>query len=589
MAAQDRHDRSWRIARFAALLAVLAVAVLFSATAVHAAGKSAVLVIDANTGRVLHESAADELRHPASLTKMMTLYMAFELIEQGRLSYQTKIKISAAAAATAPTKLDLDEGEEIALIDAIKALITKSANDMAVAIAEHIAGSEERFAALMTQKARRLGMTSTVFKNASGLPDDEQVTTARDMVTLALRLQDDFPHHYPLFATRTFTYNGETLQNHNSLLSNFEGTDGIKTGYTRASGFNLVSSVRRGGKHVVGAIFGGASAKSRDAAMRTFLSVGLVRASTVKTRKPAAPLVAQARPSQERKIGPVPTPRRIESPAQPIVTASAPTFTPAPVLPAPVPVAVEPTPEPVRPPAIEIARVRSVLVSPRTATPASAPVPLRGSTVPGAEDSIARADPSTPPRPANPAGDEPPSPPKRWTTASAGPIAPMHVAAPADRPSALSGEASGPGAPPSTLQAQAANLSRGEPPVAVAPSPFWQTSTSVPPAAPTRRPVQTGAGPATVATTSASAAAPGAFHIQIGAYQSQAEAEKRLASAREQAPGVLANRAPVTTQFKQGDKLYFRARYAGFDAKAAASACSELKRLKIDCFAMKAE
>ena len=188
--------------------------------------------------------------------------------------------------AVSPTKLDLEEGEEIALIDAIKALITKSANDMAVAIAEHIAGSEERFATLMTQKARQLGMRATLFKNASGLPDDEQVTTARDMVTLALHLQDDFPKHYPLFATRTFTYKDETLHNHNTLLSSYEGTDGIKTGYTRASGFNLVASVRRGRKHVVGAIFGGASAASRNAAMRTFLNMGLVKASNEKTRQP---------------------------------------------------------------------------------------------------------------------------------------------------------------------------------------------------------------------------------------------------------------------------------------------------------------
>src|ERR1700674_1561865 len=219
MAIQDRHGWSWRRIGVAALAAVLAFATPVTAPPAQAAGKSAVLVIDANTGRVLHASAADELRHPASLAKMMTLYMAFELIEQGRLSYQTKINISANAAAAAHTKLDLAEGEEIALVDAIKALITKSANDMAVAIAEHIAGSEERFAKLMTQKAHQLGMPATVFKNASGLPDDEQVTTARDMVTLALRMQDDFPKHYPLFATRTFTYKSETLHNHNTLLS----------------------------------------------------------------------------------------------------------------------------------------------------------------------------------------------------------------------------------------------------------------------------------------------------------------------------------------------------------------------------------
>src|SRR5207237_225452 len=289
-----------------------------------AADTTAALVYAADTGRAGAHSAADEPRQPASLAKMMTLYLTFELVEQGRLSYQTKIKISPNAAAAAPTKLDLAEGEEIALIDAVKALITKSANDVAVAIAEHIAGSEEKFAKLMTQKARQLGMPATLFRNASGLPDDEQVTTARDMVTLALHLQDDFPKHYPLFATRTFTYNDETLHNHNTLLSSYEGTDGIKTGYTRASGFNLVASVRRGRKHVVGAIFGGASAASRNAAMRTFLNMGLVKASNEKTRTPATPLVAQARTPPERKVvGAVPTPRRIERPAPQIVTAAA--------------------------------------------------------------------------------------------------------------------------------------------------------------------------------------------------------------------------------------------------------------------------
>jgi D-alanyl-D-alanine carboxypeptidase len=215
----------------------LAAAALPAAGVAHAeTKKSAVLVIDGNTGRVLHQSAADEPRHPASLAKMMTIYLAFELIEQGRLGYQTKIKFSANAAAAAPSKLDLEEGEEIALIDAIKVLITKSANDVAIAVAEHIAGSEEKFARLMTRKAHQLGMSATTFRNASGLPDDAQVTTARDMVTLALRLQDDFPKHYPLFATRTASYKNEEFRNHNTLLFHYEGTDGLKTGYTRASG-----------------------------------------------------------------------------------------------------------------------------------------------------------------------------------------------------------------------------------------------------------------------------------------------------------------------------------------------------------------
>jgi D-alanyl-D-alanine carboxypeptidase len=574
MAVLDRHDGSWRRCGAAALVAALAVAMHLMAPAAHAAGKSAVLVVDANTGRVLHQSAADEPRHPASLAKMMTLYITFELIEQGRLSYHTKIKVSANAAATAPTKLDLAEGEEIALIDAIKAVITKSANDMAVAIAEHIAGSEERFAKLMTQKARQLGMPSTVFRNASGLPDDEQVTTARDMVTLALHLQDDFPKHYPLFATRTFTYKDETLHNHNTLLSNYEGTDGIKTGYTRASGFNLVASVRRGRKHVVGAIFGGASAASRNAAMRTFLNLGLVKAATEKTRQSASLLVAQAQSSPARKIGPVPTPRRIERPARQIATAAA--AAPPPV--SAEPAAAQQTPEPPRSPAIEIARVRSVLVSPRAASPGSLPLQLRGSTAPGFEEVLARADLPTE-GPVNPAADQAPSRNPPWTTGAGGNL-PMHVtSASAERPALLPG-ASAPGAPPSTLEQQAANLERGKPSVA-APPPRAQHAVATPQPTPPDR--------WSARTAAATTAAPGGFHIQIGAYQSLVEAEKRLASVRELAPGLLGNRAPVTTQVKQGDKVFFRARYAGFEAKAAASACTELKRLKIDCLVMKAE
>ncbi|HKD57692.1 MAG TPA: serine hydrolase [Hyphomicrobiaceae bacterium] len=524
----------------AAILALLVLVAWPLTLPAHADGKSAILVVDANTGRVLHESAADAPRHPASLAKMMTLYLAFERIEQGRLSYQTKIRISANAAAAAPTKLELAEGDEIILIDAIKALITKSANDLAIAIAEHIAGSEEKFAKLMTQKARQLGMTATVFRNASGLPDEEQVTTARDMVTLALHLQDDFPRHYPLFATRTFTYRGETLYNHNTLLEDFEGTDGIKTGYTRASGFNLVASVRRGRKHVVGAIFGGVSATARNAAMRTFLSLGLVKASSVKTRQPGRLVVAQVAPQPARNIGPVPVPRRVERPGR--ETANA----------APPPAAA---PNEARQgPAIEIARVRTVRLSPGPVHPTTAERASSAAPLDEAERSRVRAA----------ADDGAPGPQPKWTTASAA-NPPGYATATSEMPAHSPGGASGLGATPSTLQAQAANLARGEAPILTAP--------------PSRVQPRLAAAPAPV----------GPFHIQIGAYQSLDEAQKRLASARKLAPGLLARRSPVTSEVKQGNKLFYRARFAGFEAAAAAGACTELKRLKIDCLVMKAQ
>jgi D-alanyl-D-alanine carboxypeptidase len=257
-------------------------------------GRHAVLVVDANTGRVLYERAADAPRYPASLVKLMTLYLVFEQIEQGRLTFASKVRFSANAVGQAPSKLDVEEGTEIDLIDAIKALITKSANDVAVALAERVAGSEERFVELMNRKARELGMTATVFRNASGLPDAEQVTTARDMIALALRIQAQFPKYYPLFSTRTFSWGGDTFRNHNTLLFSYRGLDGMKTGYTRASGFNLVASVRRGKKHVVAAYFGGYTAALRNAAVRARLDAGLAKASDHKTRRPVTPAVAQA-------------------------------------------------------------------------------------------------------------------------------------------------------------------------------------------------------------------------------------------------------------------------------------------------------
>ncbi len=256
-------------------------------------GRHAAMILDANSGAVLHAEDADEQRHPASLTKMMTLYLTFETILTGRLSMTDKIKISQEAANQAPSKLELEPGEEITVSDAVRALITKSANDVAVALAEKVGGSEKNFVRLMNTRARDLGMMKTNFENASGLPNKDQVTTARDMITLGLRLQDDFPNFYPLFATRAFSFNRGTYRNHNTMLNTFQGIDGIKTGYTSASGFNLVSSVRRGGRHVVGAVFGGSSAASRNGEMRNLLTRALTRASTVKTRKPAPSLIAK--------------------------------------------------------------------------------------------------------------------------------------------------------------------------------------------------------------------------------------------------------------------------------------------------------
>ena len=198
------------------------------------------IVIDAATGKVLHEDNADAQKYPASLTKMMTLYMIFEALDAGKITLSTNWKVSSHAASMSPTKLGLDAGEIISVRDVILGLITKSANDAAATAAEGLGGSEDRFADMMTARARRLGMSNTTFQNASGLPDPGQVTTARDMVRLSRALVRDFPHFYSYFSTPEFTYAGRRHANHNRLMNWYEGADGIKTGFIRASGFNQI-------------------------------------------------------------------------------------------------------------------------------------------------------------------------------------------------------------------------------------------------------------------------------------------------------------------------------------------------------------
>ena len=275
---------------FASLVACLALA-SNSATAAPYAD----IVVDANSGAVLHQTNPDAKRHPASLTKIMTLYLLFEQLEAGKLKLDSSLKVSSSAAEQSPTKLGLKAGSTIAVEDAIKGIITRSANDAAVVIAEAIAGSEDDFAALMTRKARTLGMSRTVYKNASGLPDDDQVTTARDQSMLGRAIQERFPKYYKYFQTRSFTFRGHSIGNHNHLLGRVDGVDGIKTGYIRASGFNLVTSLHRGNRYVVAVVMGGSSAGSRDARMRELISQTVTAASTKRTTTLVAELAAKSK------------------------------------------------------------------------------------------------------------------------------------------------------------------------------------------------------------------------------------------------------------------------------------------------------
>ncbi|NJM31192.1 MAG: D-alanyl-D-alanine carboxypeptidase [Rhizobiales bacterium] len=266
------------LSAFARCIAIAAFVLAFLAAGydhAEARPRLAAMAVDARTGKILYAKDADGLRYPASLTKVMTLYVLFQDLKAGRVKLGTKLRVSRRAAAMAPSKLGMKPGTAITVEDAIKALVTKSANDVAATIAENLASSEPVFASRMTKVARSLGMRRTAFRNASGLPARGQITTARDMAILSLRIQRDFPQYYPYFRLSSFVYKGRVIRTHNRLLGRFDGTDGIKTGYTREAGFNLTSSVRRGGKRVVGVVLGASSSGARNGYMMKMLSAAL--------------------------------------------------------------------------------------------------------------------------------------------------------------------------------------------------------------------------------------------------------------------------------------------------------------------------
>jgi D-alanyl-D-alanine carboxypeptidase len=306
--------------------------------------RDAAIVIDASNGNVLYERYADEQRFPASLTKMMTLYMLFEALQKGQVSLSTTMTASAYAADQDPTKLGLDAGDALSVEDAIKAIVVRSANDAAVVIAEHLGGSEMAFAQKMTAKARELGMTHTQFVNASGLPDEGQLTTARDLSVLSRHLITDFPQYYPYFHTLSLYWNGRSYEGHNSLLKFFDGADGIKTGYTRMSGYNLATSAVRRGTRLIAVVMGGQTAHYRDVAMAElledqFTKLGLGRPSpTVVAMSPLVPdddevaAAQRADSALEAKPEATPTaPAAPAAPASPAGTAPSDTIASAPV------------------------------------------------------------------------------------------------------------------------------------------------------------------------------------------------------------------------------------------------------------------
>jgi D-alanyl-D-alanine carboxypeptidase len=504
----------------------------------------AAIVVDANSGNVLHNTSADSLRHPASLTKIMTLYLLFEQLEAGKLRLDSRLEVSEHAAQQAPSKLGLRPGQTLSVEDAIRALVTKSANDAAVVVAEALGGDEETFARMMTRKARALGMSRTVYNNASGLPDEDQLTTARDQATLGRAIQDRFPRQYRYFATPAFVYGGRAMRNHNKLLGRVEGVDGIKTGYTRASGFNLVSSVRRGNRHIVAVVMGGSSGGARDARMRLLIEQQIASASTQRT-------IARIEESKDVAAVAAKTP---EPPVQPLLPLlPQPRFARADAM-GPVAIAIAPAAEAETPAAAvsqafvpQAAPVLSRQPKPGTAEPIN-PIKVKTITVKAGNVQTAMLVPLTGPAP----------------QAS---VAPPHFAK-----SAIVME---PATPPPGARPGVLGVLPAEAPQAPAqPATFEVASaTSV---------------PLTTASLSARSAHPrGAWIIQVGAFPKETEAQERLREAQSLARHFVAKAEPFTERVTKGNQELYRARFAGFDQDAAEAACRYFKRNDIACMAIR--
>jgi D-alanyl-D-alanine carboxypeptidase len=549
------------------------------------------IIVDGNSGAVLTSNNPDGSRHPASLTKIMTLYMLFERLEAGKMKLDTEMEVSEHASEQAPTKLGLRPGNTIKVEDAIKGLVTRSANDAAVVIAEAIGGDEGDFAKMMTRKARALGMTKTTYRNASGLPNDEQVTTARDQATLGRAIQDRFPRYYRYFSTSVFNYRGQAIRNHNRLLGNVEGVDGIKTGYTRASGFNLVTSMRRGNRHLVGVVLGGRSGGSRDAIMRNLLAENLEKGATRRTvaaiteRSPAdanadvAEAEAASRPTEMVQVN-----GAIAS-AEPAL-AALPAARPAPkpslmaaataALPPP-PAKVEPQAKPEPAPFTSgVIQTQQIAAIPGSAEPMK-PVKVRTVQVKAGPMKLASAGTS--------------QPVITSTVPTRSEIAETSSAVVAKAADTNKAEMARVEMPP-----QPANHGTGHGVLGVLPA-SSVASTSSQPATSQARTSQALAyadpAPRTVQENGAikpvaSASARSGWIIQVGALESEGEAKQRIDLARTKASGLLNKADPFTEPVVAKDnRKLFRARFAGLERDQAEAVCKTLKRVDISCITVR--
>lgn len=535
------------------------------------------MVVDENSGRTLYAVNENALRHPASITKVMTLYLLFEQLEKGRMTLDTPIEISAHAASQAPSKLGLAPGDSLSTEEAIKAIVTRSANDIAVAIAEKIGGDEPTFAEMMTRKARALGMTRTVYVNASGLPDDRQITTARDLTILGRAVEERFPRYFHYFSTHSFEFAGETIGNHNHLLGRIDGVDGIKTGYTNASGFNLLTSLHRDGRSIVAVVLGGRSAGARDAMMEQLLYQHYAQASVGRT----APMIAEASAPEPirvagRRAEPAPLPPAREAaskeemeaeslaegddqeadqtPARPARAVASRAAAPAPLPPVTVAERAE-APQPVKP--VDTMRTASINAA-ESASPAPAlrqAVAFKAEAAPKPIEAVAQrlADPAALGWVKGPDGvvrsPDPAPPVKPEALLKQAMLAAAAARPAAETRSAKPEESRADGRLAKAEESRAAEETRVAKSVAIQP------------------------------------VAHEGWKVQIAATDDAAKANDMLNRARAENRSTLALAKPFTEKVQKGDATLYRARFAVLDANAAEAACRSLKRTGFSCFA----
>jgi D-alanyl-D-alanine carboxypeptidase len=559
------------------------------------------IIVDGNSGATLAATSPDGVRHPASLTKIMTLYLLFERLDAGKMKLDTEMPVSEHASEQDPTKLGLRPGQTIKVEDAIKGLVTRSANDAAVVIAEAIGGSEDEFARLMTRKAHALGMSRTIYRNASGLPNDEQVTSARDQATLGRAIQDRFPRYYRYFSTQAFNFRGQSISNHNHLLGSVEGVDGIKTGYTRASGFNLVTSMHRGNRFLVGVVMGGHSGGARDATMRSLLAANLEKAATTRTvaaitersGSEATTDVADAEP----KPAPAPvaqvqatpvssdtwTPPAMRSPPAKVTAALAQASAAMP----PAQAKTEPAPL-----SSGVIQAQAIAAIPGSSEPMK-PVRVKTVQVKAGSTKLASAGPSQPSPPVISASPQAQPAPAETSNAVVAKATEVGKPEPV-KPEAVRAEAARPDLPP-----QPPGHGTGNGLLGVLPA------SSIIAASPAAQPVAVAAPQAVVAVATAQPASPPSpqisqqtapgkpvvhtgWIVQVGALESEDEAQQRIEAAKSSARGLLSKADSFTEPIISKDnRKLFRARFAGLERDQAEAVCRALRHSDIVCITVR--